>query len=92
MAVVDDLIADNRHQLERVLDLYLAGDFPRKALTERKERLQTTVDALEQERAELAEQLEVRTLTDGAIETIMEFISKMGQGLDKAELDLNGGG
>jgi site-specific DNA recombinase len=87
LAVVDDLIADNRRQLERVLDLYLAGDFPREVLTERKEWLQTTVDALEQERVELAAQLEAQTLTDEQIETIMEFTAKMGKGLDKAELD-----
>jgi Tol biopolymer transport system component len=87
LTVVDDLIADNRCQLERALDLYLSGDFPREVLTERKARLQSTIDALEQERAELAGQLEAQTLTDEQIETIMEFAAKMGKGLDKAELD-----
>jgi hypothetical protein len=87
LAVVDDLIADNRRQLERALGLYLAGDFPREVLTERKERLQNTIDALEQERVELAAQLEAQTLTDEAIGTIMEFTAKIGKGLDNAGLD-----
>jgi hypothetical protein len=87
LVVVDDLIAENTCQLEKALDLYLSGDFPREVLTERKERLQSTIDALERERAELAAQLEAQTLTDEQIETIMQFTAKMGKGLDKADPD-----
>ena len=47
LAIVDDLLADNRAQLERALDLYLTGEFPRGMLIERQARLQKTVDALE---------------------------------------------
>ena len=46
LVIVDDLLVENQAKLERVLDLYLAGDFPKEMLIEQKERLQKTVDAL----------------------------------------------
>jgi site-specific DNA recombinase len=46
LAVVDDLLNKNREQMERLLDLYLAGDFPKEVLTERKTRLHETIAAL----------------------------------------------
>ncbi|MBL7063762.1 MAG: hypothetical protein ISS49_06060 [Anaerolineae bacterium] len=53
LAVVDDLLADNRRQLERALDLYLSGDFDKERLTERKTRLEKTIAALERKQAHL---------------------------------------
>lgn len=85
LAVVDDLLADNRRQLERALDLYLAGDFPKEMLTERKERLQTTIDALERERVELTAQLEAQTLTDEQVQTITGFAERVRGGLVTAD-------
>jgi hypothetical protein len=46
LGVVDDILAENRRQLERLLDVYLAGDFPRELLTDRKSRLETTIRSL----------------------------------------------
>jgi len=87
LAVIDDLISGNRRQLERVLDLYLAGDFPSELLTERKERLQVAVDALTRERVDLEEQIEAQAITDEQIETVMEFGQEIGQGLEAADKD-----
>lgn len=36
LGVVDDLLADNRRQLGRLLDLYLSGDSPKDVLTDRR--------------------------------------------------------
>jgi len=47
LAVVDDLLADNQKQLDRLLDLYLSGDFQKDVLTDRKTRLEKTIRALE---------------------------------------------
>jgi ribosomal protein S15P/S13E len=88
LAVIDDLLADNRRQLERALDLYLSGDFPREMLVERKEKLQSTIDALERERAELAAQLKAQTLTDEQVQIVTEFAEKVRGGLEVAERDL----
>ena len=46
LGVVDHILAENRRQLERLLDVYLAGDFPRELLTDRKSRLKTTIRSL----------------------------------------------
>lgn len=39
--------------MEKLLDLYLTEDFPKEALTERKSRLETTIAALSEEKADL---------------------------------------
>jgi site-specific DNA recombinase len=85
LKVVDDLVRENRQQLERLLDLYLSGDFPRELLTERKTRLEATIEALARERAGLLAHLEARTLTPGQMQSFLEFAAKVGQGLDLAD-------
>lgn len=87
LAVVDDLLADNRRQLEKLLDLYLSGDFPKEVLTERKARLETTIAALEKERADLVVTLEAQTLTDEQILTIEQYAGEIADGLEEAEND-----
>jgi site-specific DNA recombinase len=87
LAVIDDLLTDNRRQLEKLLDLYLSGDFPKEMLTDRKARLETTIMSLEKERADLITTLEAQTLTDDQILTIGEFAKKVSKGLAKAETD-----
>jgi len=47
--------------------------FPKEVLTDRKTRLETTITALEEERANLTIQLEAVTLTDEQIVTITGF-------------------
>ena len=85
LSVIDDLLAENQKQLERLLDLYLSGDFPKEVLTERKARLEATITALEKERANLIATLEVQTLSDSQIVTIEDFAKRVAGGLAKAE-------
>jgi len=85
--VLDGLIADNRHQQEKLLDLYLTGSFDKSILTERKERLQETINALERERINLAAQIEAQTLSDEQLETITAFAARVRQGLEAADTD-----
>jgi site-specific DNA recombinase len=85
LAVVDSLIDDNQRQLEKLLDLYLAGDFPKEMLTDRKTRLETTIDALGKERAGLAASLEAVTLTGEQIQTIQDFAAEVRGGLESAD-------
>jgi hypothetical protein len=46
LAVVDDLLADSRAQLECLLDLYLSGDLPKEVQTDRKTRQEKMILAL----------------------------------------------
>jgi hypothetical protein len=85
--VIDDLLAENLAQLERVLDLYLAGNFPKEMLTERKGRLQTTIEALERERADLAAQVETHTITDEQVQTVIGFAERVRGGLEEMDQD-----
>jgi hypothetical protein len=87
LAVVDDLLADNRAQLDRALDLYLTGDFPRDMLIERQARLQETIAALERERRNMATQLETQILTDEQLDVIRVFADKVRRGLETADAD-----
>ena len=87
LGVVDDILSENRRQLERLLDVYLAGDFPRELLTDRKSRLETTIRSLERERSGLVEHLEAGNLTEGQIQTLRDFVAKVGAGIDVAEAD-----
>lgn len=43
LEVVDDLLDDNRRQLERLVDLYLTSDFPKDVLMDRKDHLESTI-------------------------------------------------
>ena len=83
--VLDGLVADHRRQLDRLLDLYLVGDFPKEALTERKGRLTGTITALEREREGLAAQLTESTLTEGEVQALFDFAAEVGQGLKEAD-------
>ncbi len=89
LSVVDDLLAANRTQLELLLDLYLAGDFPRETLTDRKVRLEKTISALEEERAGLVARLQAGTLTEGQIQSLEDFVARVAQGLDVMEDDFD---
>ena len=87
LRVVNDLVADNQVQLERLLDLYLAGNFPREMLEDRQERLEATIRALQKERLSLVAYLEVQTLTDDQIQSIRAFAAEVAEGLKAAEED-----
>jgi site-specific DNA recombinase len=85
LAVVDALLGDNQRQLERLLDLYLSGGFGKEMLAERKTRLETTIGALEGERAGLVAQLEARTLTGEQVQTIVDLAEQVRRKLPIAD-------
>lgn len=88
LAVIDDLLADNQRKLEKLLDLYLSGDFDKEMLTERKARLEATITALEKERHDLVVTLEATILSEDQIITIEDFAREMSTGLEIADQDL----
>jgi site-specific DNA recombinase len=82
LTVVGDLVADNRAQLERLLDLYLSGEFPKEALTDRKARLEETISALEEEQNGLMAHLKTQALSHEQVQTIQDFAAQVGEGLE----------
>jgi hypothetical protein len=89
LAVVDDLLADNRAQLERLLDLYLSGEFPKEALVDRKSRLEVTISALERERVGPAAHLETQVLSVEQVQTIQDLAEKIGKNLETMDDDFS---
>src|SRR5690606_7138298 len=70
---LDKLIADTQVQLERLLDLYLAGEFPKDLLNERKARFEGEIKGHNKERAELLQVIGQRALTEEEIQDILTF-------------------
>ena len=87
LAIADDMLKGNQDQLTRLLDLYVAGDFPKDVLVDRKHRLEESIKALEKERANIISMLETRTLTPKQIKNIYGFAERIGKGLQLAETD-----
>ena len=85
LAAVDGLLADNRRQIAKVLDLYLTDDFPREVLIERKTRLQETIAALESERSRLASQIEAQALTKEQMRSLRDFAADIRSGVEEAD-------
>jgi site-specific DNA recombinase len=87
LGVVDDLLDQNRAQLQRLLDLYLVGDFPKEVLTERKSQLETTIKALLTEKDALDANLAQQSLTQEQIANMKAFAAEVAEGLAAAEDD-----
>jgi len=87
LALIETQLAEHRQQLNRLIDLYLTGDFQKEMLTERKARLEGIITSLESERASLQSQLDETGLTEEDIRTIDEFAAKVRIGLDNADFE-----
>jgi site-specific DNA recombinase len=82
--VLEELITNNRAQLDRLLDLFLAGDFPKEVLIDRKARLEETIIGLERERSTVIARLNTDLTAEIEI-AIKEVVAKIGQGLNFAD-------
>ena len=85
LRVVEDLLRSNRTQLERLLDLYLGGEFSKELLTERKSRLEATISALDHERSGLLAHIAARDLTPEEVMELQEFAANVAAGLAQAD-------
>lgn len=89
LQVVDDLLIDHRSQLQKILDLYLDGNFPIELLIERRQRLQDTVDSLANERVNLVSHLESSAYSPEQLHAMKEYTQEIAAGLDEAEDDFD---
>lgn len=85
IALIDDLLAQERTRLELLLDLYLSGDMARDMLVDRKHRLEQAIAALEAERAEKEAELGAQLLTAEQVEGLKQLAARLALGLDEAE-------
>jgi len=64
---VEHLIEQNQEKLNRLLDLYLAGDFDREILVEKQTQIQQIISDLEKEKGDILINLEEIVITDEQI-------------------------
>jgi site-specific DNA recombinase len=83
METIDNLIAENREQLQRILDLYVRGDFPIDMLQERKRQLQGTLESLKHEREDLKDRIDAQEISDDQFEHAKEFLLEIAEGLSE---------
>jgi site-specific DNA recombinase len=84
LGIIDDLLEKKRSELGRLLDLYLAGEFEKEVLLERKQRLQETITAIEQEKESINAQLK-QTLTIEQIAELQAVSERIAEGLCEAD-------
>ena len=87
LTITEELLAKNRAQLERLVDLYVSGEFPKEVLAERKARLESLIADLESQKAEFMEHLVSRSLTIEEIRTAKELAEQVSIRIDAMDTD-----
>jgi len=87
LGIIEEQIAQYQNQLDRLLDLYLDGNFPKEVLTERKSRLEDLLFNLGKEQNELMAHVRHVTITDDQLNYIEAFCAKIRKGLDHADFN-----
>jgi hypothetical protein len=82
LELIESQLAETEKQENKLLDLYLSGDFPKEVLLERKNRLAKLTADLKKEQAELSVFLQQLTYSDVEIATIEDFCTKIRERLD----------
>ncbi len=85
MEIIDEQVQEHQKQLDRLLDLYLAGNFPKDALNDRKYRLEQMLTDLQKEKNELLGHIRKVSITDDQLAYIESFCDKIRKGLDQAD-------
>lgn len=85
-AIVADLIQEQEDKNDRLLDLYLSGEFDRAKLAARRGPIEHTLGDLKQQQAELDRQLS-RQLTETDITSLQALIATVGERVNAAEGD-----
>jgi hypothetical protein len=82
--VIAGILEQQRTQLTRLLDLYIAGEFPKEILAERKSHLEKSIHDLEAERMSLSGRLNASALTGDRIKMIEAFANNVSKRPERA--------
>lgn len=86
--LLDDLLQQNRQKLSRLVDLYLSGEFEKSILVDRKQSLENTIKALENESDDLKLRMS-QSLTKEQLTELQTFSEQIAEGLCEADEDFN---
>jgi site-specific DNA recombinase len=87
VSIIESQIAETQSQLNRLLDLFVSGEFSKEMLLERKTRLEDTLIELERTKAELNTHLLTAVLSDDQIAELEAFCAEVRTGLDNATFE-----
>jgi site-specific DNA recombinase len=87
LIITEEILAKNQAQLERLVDLYVSGEFPREVLAERKARLESLIADLESQKAEFMEHLASQSLSIEEIRTAKELAEQISIRIDAMDAD-----
>lgn len=85
LGIIEEQMGTYQNQLDRLLDLYLDGNFPKEVLAERKSRLEELLFNLGKEHNDLRVHVRHVTITDEQLSYIEAFCAKIRKGLEKAD-------
>lgn len=85
--LIQEQLDDTLRQHEKLVDLYLSGDFDKDMLLERKHRLEATISSLHKEKEQLSIHLSTVNYSDQDLVAIEEFCAKIRGNLDHATFD-----
>lgn len=88
LTATENLLTRKQLELGRLIDLYVAGDFDRDMLTDRKQRLEAEIHSLSVEGNAIRGQL-TQGLTNEQVMELVAFSRQVADGLDKADSDFD---
>ena len=86
VVIIDELLEQKQEEINRLLDLYLSGEFERDMLNDHKQRLEKTIVDLGEERISLNAQMN-QTLTRKQLAALRTFSEEIAEGLSEADED-----
>ncbi|MBE7433119.1 MAG: recombinase family protein [Anaerolineales bacterium] len=87
LGILEEQMSQYQSQLDKLLDLYLDGNFPKEVLTERKSRLEELLFNLGKEKNDLMSHVRHVTMTDDQLNYIEAFCAKIRKGLDRVDFN-----
>jgi hypothetical protein len=85
ISTIEGLLIEKRAALQRLLDLYISGEFHRDMLIDKKADLEKTIAELEKEHAALVAGLRAQSISEEQERTLIDFARQISEGLETAE-------
>jgi hypothetical protein len=89
MSLIEDLIAENQQQLDRLIDLYLLDEFPQSAIIERKVQIENTIQSLRNEWNNMDATITESEIKEDQIVDLKKFVSEVSDGIKLIENDFS---
>jgi site-specific DNA recombinase len=89
IAIVEKRLGETQASYQRLLDLYLAGEFNRDILAAKKRDLEKTITDCETSRSELRKTLATQSITAEQERNLMEYAAKISGGMEEGDDDFD---